>query len=169
MTGAIELVRGDLFEGPSDLIVVPCSTVGSVTGFVRERMSRFALPRVPTGMKLGGVQLLSLTGAEHVAQFVAYAASVHPHRRSTPEAIRHIGAELGRVTHQEAIQVIHCPLLGAGAGRMPVETVVDELTRGFTAESKAPTASTHGCILTSCARAWIRCSGCATSLTLPIE
>jgi hypothetical protein len=89
-------------------------------------------------MKLGDLQLLSLTGAEHVAQFVAYAASVDPYRRPTPEAIRHIGAELGRVTHQETrIQVIHCPLLGAGAGRLPVETVVDELTQGFTAESKA--------------------------------
>lgn len=137
MTGAIQLVRGDMFDGPSDLIVVPCSTAGSVTGFVRERMSRFALPRVPSPLQLGDLRLLSLIGAEHVAQFVAYAASV-PHDRphSTPEAIRHIGGALGRATQQEAIQVIHCPLLGSGAGRQSAETVVDELSQGFIAESK---------------------------------
>ncbi len=136
MPGAIQLVRGDMFDGPSDLIVVPCATGGSVTAFVRERMQRFALPQVPAPMALGDLRLLPLTGADHVAQFVAYAASVLQ-EVSSPEAIRHIGKGLGRATQEQSIQVIHCPLLGTGAGHLLAETAVDELSQGFNDESKA--------------------------------
>ena len=136
MPGAVQLVRGDMFDGPSDLIVVPCATGGSVTAFVRERMQRFALPQVPAPMALGDLRLLPLAGADHVAQFVAYAASVLQGQRSSPEAIRHIGKELGRATQEQSIQIIHCPLLGSGAGHVPAETAVDELTQGFNEESK---------------------------------
>jgi hypothetical protein len=79
---------------------------------------------------------MPLTGAYNVAQFVAYAASVYRNGTS-PEAIRNIGKELGRATHEDSIQMVHCPLLGAGAGRLPADTVVDELSRGFGEESKA--------------------------------
>jgi hypothetical protein len=99
-------------------------------------MRRFALPQVPKPLALGDLRLLPLAGADHVAQFVAYAASVR-RQGSSPQAIRHIGEELGRATQEESIQVIHCPLLGTGAGHLPAETVVDELSRGFNEESKA--------------------------------
>jgi hypothetical protein len=87
-------------------------------------------------MELGDLRLLPLTGADHVAQFVAYAASVLQGQHSSPEAIRHIGKELGRATQEQSIQVIHCPLLGSGAGHVPAETAVDELSQGFNEESK---------------------------------
>jgi len=124
-----------MFSGPADLIVIPCSTAGSVTGLVRDRMQRFALPPVPKGMPLGGVRLLPLAGADHVAQFVAYAASVQ-RADSSPEAIERIGEELGRATQDEGIQVVHCPLLGAGAGRIQSETVVARLRQGFLSRCK---------------------------------
>lgn len=130
MPGAVQIIHGDMFSGPADLIVMPCSTAGSVTSFVRERMQRFALPPPPRGMPLGGVRLLPLTGADHVAQFVAYAASVQ-RADSSPEAIERIGEELGRATQHESIQVVHCPLLGAGAGHLQSETVVARLRQGF--------------------------------------
>ncbi len=130
MPGAVQVVHGDMFSGPADLIVMPCSTAGTVTSFVRERMRRFALPPVPRPISLGEIRLLPLTGAEHAAQFVAYAASVGNYE-SSPEAIEHIGEELGRATHDESIQVVHCPLLGAGAGHLQSETVVARLRQGF--------------------------------------
>ena len=87
-------------------------------------------------MPLGEVRLLPLTGADHVAQFVAYAASVRK-SQSDPEAIARIGEELGRATQEESsIQVIHCPLLGAGAGHLDSETVVARLSQGFRQECR---------------------------------
>lgn len=130
MPGAVQVVHGDMFSGPADLIVMPCSTAGTVTSFVRERMQRFALPPAPRGIRLGEVRRLPLTGADHVAQFVAYAASVQ-HAGSSLEAIERIGEELGRATHNDSIQVVHCPLLGAGAGHLQSEKVVARLRQGF--------------------------------------
>jgi hypothetical protein len=70
MPGAVRLVHGDMFDGPSDLIVLPCATGGSVTAFVAERMKRFTLPRVPAPMLLGDVRIVPLTEASNVAQCV---------------------------------------------------------------------------------------------------
>lgn len=136
MPGAVRLVHGDMFDGPSDLIVLPCATGGSVTAFVAERMKRFTLPRVPAPMSLGDVRIVPLTEASNVAQCVAYAASVSG-QRSSPEAIRHIGKELGCATQAVSIRKVNCPLLGAGAGRLRSETVFDELSQGFKEESEA--------------------------------
>jgi hypothetical protein len=41
---AVQVVHGDMFSGPADLIVMPCSVGGSVTWFVRQRMQQFELP-----------------------------------------------------------------------------------------------------------------------------
>jgi hypothetical protein len=30
MAGVLKLLRGDLFDGPSDLIVIPCTTAGAL-------------------------------------------------------------------------------------------------------------------------------------------
>jgi TIR domain len=137
--GAIQLVNGDMFDGPCDLIVIPCATGGAVTSFVRERLRQFKLPVVPPRMALGDVRLFPFAGADQVAQFVAYAASVPQvhHQQSSPETIRHIGQELGRATQSESIQTIHCPLLGTGAGHLPSATVVDELSAGFNEDAEA--------------------------------
>ena len=130
MPGAVQIVHGDMFGGPADLIVMPCSTGGTVARFVRDRMQRFALPPVPAPIPLGEVRLLPLTGADHVAQFVAYAASVRSYG-SEPEAIERIGEKLGQATQEGRVQVIHCPLLGAGAGGLPSEMVFARLSQGF--------------------------------------
>lgn len=102
-----------------------------MTSFVRQRMQRFNLPPVPAPIPHGELRVLPLTGADHAAQFVAYAASVRKDQ-SDPAAIERIGLELGRATRENgSIQVIHCPLLGAGAGGLQSESVVARLSRGF--------------------------------------
>jgi len=103
----------------------------TITRSVRDRMQRFSLPPVPAPIPLGQVRLLPLTGADHVAQFVAYAASVRGGHGSEPAAIEQIGESLGQASEQGSVQVIHCPLLGAGAGGLPIETVFTRLSQGF--------------------------------------
>jgi hypothetical protein len=122
-----------MFDGPSDLVVFPHSTVGSVTDFVRKRLRQFAIPAPQSGVELGHVEVRPLEGAETVAQYVAFAASVRS-RSSTLEAIERIGRQLGGATvSQKSIRVIAAPLLGAGAGRLPSEKVVSSLRDGFLA------------------------------------
>ena len=128
----VELKLGDMFDGPCDLIVIPCSTVGTITPFVQEKLVHYRIPRPKRGMRLGEVEILPFEGGENIAQFVAYAASVQGGFPTPEEAIKRIGIRLGEETTKTgAIHRISAPLLGAGAGHLLSELVVLNLRDGF--------------------------------------
>lgn len=127
----VQLKLGDMFDGPSDLIVLPCSTAGTITSFVHRRLLHHKIPYPKPGMQLGDLAIMPFEGGENIAQYVAYAASVEAHS-SSETAIRHIGEQLGSATQKgSAIRLISAPLLGAGAGDLRSEAVVQALSTGF--------------------------------------
>jgi hypothetical protein len=127
----VQIKLGDMFDGPSDLIVLPCSTSGTVTSFVRQRLMHHQIPYPNAGMELGDVSVMPFEGGENIAQYVAYAASVN-RNSSTLSAISKIGKLLGQATHdRSSIRRVAAPLLGAGAGGLASEDVVGALSRGF--------------------------------------
>jgi len=131
MATNVKLRLGNLFDGPSDLIVLPCSTAGTITGFVARSLVDYRIPHPRAGMRLGTVEFMPFGGAENIAQFVAFAASVEGYD-STPEAIREIGRLVGAFTHEHPeVTAIAAPLLGAGAGGLHGEQVVAVLMEGF--------------------------------------
>lgn len=131
----VKLKLGNLFDEPADLIVLPCSTVGTVTNFVANHLRQYDIPHPRAGMRLGDIDVQPFKGAENVAQFAAFAVSVKE-MSSTETAIAKIGESLGKVTcDNDAVRRISAPLLGAGAGGLRSEDVVEALSRGF--KSKA--------------------------------
>src|SRR6476620_1909737 len=98
MMPLVELKLGDLFDGPSDLIVLPCSTSGTITGFVRRRLIHHKIPYPRPAMQLGDLALVPFEGGENIAQYVAFAASVQGNS-SSASAIRRIGAQIGNATN----------------------------------------------------------------------
>ncbi len=131
MTPSVKIRLGNLFDGASDLIVLPCSTGGTITGFVAQSLNRYSIPHPTMGMELGHVEILLFEGGENIAQFVAFAASVEFMTSST-SAIERIGFALGEFTKKEAsVRIISAPLLGAGAGGLQSESVVAALKKGF--------------------------------------
>lgn len=137
MGAKLELVRGDMFEGPSDLLVVPCSTVPTVSYFVADRLRAFGLPIPTKSMAPGEVVFHRLESAGQVAPVAAYAASVVPRTREEAGSIEAIGRALGSFTAENPwVQQISCPLLGTGAGGIREETSVEDLLRGFSATGR---------------------------------
>lgn len=133
MEPSVKLRLGDLFDGPADLIVLPCSTAGTITGFVARSLVRYAIPHPQEHMSLGDVEIMPFSGAEDIAQFVAFAASVHANT-SSAKAIEAIGRAIGEFTAREAaVRTVSAPLLGAGAGGLKSEEVVTALRTGFSA------------------------------------
>jgi hypothetical protein len=129
----VQLKLGDMFDGPSDLIVLPCSTGGTITEFVRQRLVHHRIPYPEPGMKLGDVSVMPFQGGENIAQFVAYAASVE-RNSSSKAAIHRIGEQLGTATNEgSTIRLVSAPLLGAGAGGLRSKEVVEALSTGFKA------------------------------------
>jgi len=131
MEPTVKIRLGDIFDGPADLIVLPCSTAGTITGFVARRLAQYSIPHPRSGMALGEVEILPFEGAEDIAQFVAFAASVHDYS-SSPEQIESIGRVLGTFAAKTpAVKYVAAPLLGAGAGGIRSERVVGALQTGF--------------------------------------
>jgi hypothetical protein len=127
----VQLKLGDMFDGPCDLIVLPCSTSGTITPFVRRRLMHHHIPYPQPSMELGDLAVLPFEGGENIAQYVAYAASVID-GSSSSEAILRIGQQLGAATVETpTIKLISAPLLGTGAGSLMSDLVVDAMTRGF--------------------------------------
>jgi hypothetical protein len=127
----VELKLGDMFDGPADLIVLPCSTAGTITTLVRRRLMHHRIPYPKPGMELGDVSVLPFEGGENIAQFVAFAASVE-NDDSNKQAIRRIGKQLGDATNEwPTIRRVAAPLLGAGAGGLQSEIAIGALTEGF--------------------------------------
>jgi len=133
MNGRVRLQQGDMFSGPTDLIVLPCSTAGTVAPIVKAKLSTLDLDYPCRSMKLGTVELVPSEHAEHIAQYIAYAASVDKMRSST-RAISNIGLRLAQLTKKhELIRRISAPLLGAGAGSLSPEESARALAEGFRA------------------------------------
>lgn len=131
MTPLVKIRLGNMFDGASDLIVLPCSTGGNITGFVARSLSFYSIPHPMAGMELGQVEILPFEGGENIAQFVAFAASVENMTSST-SAIEKIGVTLGNFTVKEpSVRIIATPLLGAGSGGLRSESVAVALTKGF--------------------------------------
>lgn len=131
MTASVKLKLGNLFDGPADVIVLPCSTGGTVTGFVARSLSQYSLPHPAAGMRLGDVEILPFEGGENIAQFIAFAAPVKS-MTSSLTAIEEIATKLGEFTKKEpSARLISVPLLGAGAGGLQSESVVATLKKGF--------------------------------------
>lgn len=131
MEPRVTLRVGNLFDGPADLIVLPCSTYGTVTGFVARSLVRHSIPHPREGMRLGDVEIMPFEGGEDIAQYVAFAASVEI-ASSTREAIEAIGCTVGAFTAKNsAVRSVSAPLLGAGAGGLQSEVVVAALAEGF--------------------------------------
>ncbi len=88
-------------------------------------------------MRLGEVEILPFEGAEDIAQFVAFAASVNRNTSGIKE-IESIGRALGRFTSENSsVKYVAAPLLGAGAGGVQSELVVAALREGFSETAAA--------------------------------
>jgi hypothetical protein len=129
---SVVLRFGNLFDGPSDLVILPCSTYGTITPSVAVYLIHFEIPTPRERMRLGEVDIVPFAGAEHVGQFVGFAASVEAGSYSVPAAIEEIGQQVGEFTKTHpSVRAVSVPLLGTGAGGLSPEESVAALSQGF--------------------------------------
>jgi len=130
MGAKIKIRLGDTFDDPSDLIILPCSTAGTITNFVRNYLLKYNIPMPKPNIKLGSLIIQPFSGGQ-ITRFVGFGVSVHS-MTSTAEAISQIGMQIGSFTITEpSVKLIAAPLLGAGAGGLRSEIVIKQLQQGF--------------------------------------
>jgi hypothetical protein len=132
MIAKVQIRHGNMFDGPSDMIVLPCNTQGGSTPFVIDHLQHFRIPLPKTSFDFGEVDILPLTGGENIAQYVAFSASVMEKGETPSSIIRKIGKQLGKATQtNDSIKAISAPLLGAGAGGLSSIESAKALRDGF--------------------------------------
>lgn len=136
MKSTIQLRQGDMFAQPTDLIVIPCSTGGTVTGTVAKQLEEFDIEWPRGFSNLGDVKFELFEGASNLATYVGYAASVAA-METNAKAIARIAESVARfISERSEIRDVALPLLGAGAGGLTPEESLSALMSGF---EKVPT------------------------------
>lgn len=138
------LIRmGNIFEGGSDLTVLPCSAKGTITSSTKTWQELFELP---TPGQLGSLRLGDITDlidcpkAKKKTRHIVYAASVL-NDASSPEAIFSIGQQLGLVTMSKPeMQIVEAPLLGGGHGGLEPVSAAQALCDGFRSTASVSSA-----------------------------
>ncbi len=129
----VEVVVGDMFDGPSDLLLIPCSFIPTVTRFVAKRLRKFSVPVPTRPMQPGSIDFLPLPQTSNsIARFIGYAASVDGVGATSPEVVRMIGRNAAEfcLEHPE-VGSVHAPLLGTGAGGVFPVASATALLEGF--------------------------------------
>lgn len=130
MAVKIEYFLGELFSAKCDLIVLPCSRSGSITGWVKHRIQELGIPG-PSGYKGLGATEFHVLKNSTIASFACWATSVAKNR-SSPEALRQIGRSIAEYTSTMSnINMIALPLLGTGAGGLDELVSARAIIEGF--------------------------------------
>ncbi len=109
---------------------------------VRQRLETFSIPQPRHRLNLGDIEVVELEAAQSVARVAAFAASVRGDSGSNLAAVHRIGKHLGSYAARTSwVRNIACPVLGSGAGGLPVLDAASAITRGFL--ETAP----NGCLL----------------------
>jgi hypothetical protein len=138
MHSTIQLRQGDMFAQPTDLIVIPCSTGGTITPSVANQLREFDIQWPRGYSELGEVKFELFKGASNIATYVGYATSVQAMETSA-KAITKIARTVAEfICDKPEIRDVAIPLLGAGAGGLKAGDSLAALMAGF--ESVSPKA-----------------------------
>ena len=121
----VQLQLGDLFESTADILVIPCSTAGTMSapfrnGFAKLGISSLALPERKLGLLEDFTNEIPVL--RNIPQRFLFAVSVD-NQSSNYGAIEQISFSLALKTKEAGVNNIACPLLGTGAGGLAPQEV----------------------------------------------
>lgn len=145
----LKIKRGSVFDEKCDLIVLPCSSGGSVTSWVRSEIEQNNLPFPSASIPFGQIRVLSTDAQYNKADYVGYAASVDASTTNSKIiAIEKIVKELIFHCRDNNCSIVNIPILGTGAGGLDFAEVLSvyERTLGkenFTVNVFVPDKNTY--------------------------
>ncbi len=139
--GPVEVVLGDLLLGSDDVVVIPCSTTGSIAPDFSTWLADRTLD-LPDRLEPGQVVRAweadrKLKGPRGPAT-ILLAAVVVDGLASKAEWVRSAAARAARLASDRG-ETLGFPLLGAGAGGLPAGESFDAIVAGVTRQAKPPT------------------------------
>ncbi|TCM43627.1 P-loop NTPase fold protein [Kribbella sp. VKM Ac-2568] len=145
VVGAIEIVLADLFEVGADILVIPCSTTGSIAPDIQTRLDSVGV-RIPTsgGYAPGDVMRVETRAGRKTGPVYLLAAVVPSDLDTTAAVVEAAAVEIGRIA-AGAGGVTAFPLLGTGAGGLEPDRSLAAIVAGF--RTHQPDGPARICVL----------------------
>lgn len=131
----VHALLGNIFDGGTDLTVLPCSSKPSISKATRNWIEAFNLvdPLLfDYDLEFGGTsKLYEFEHKSRKTNYYIYGAAVL-NDYSTPDAVFRIASRLGEITQEnDDIRNVECVLLGTGAGNLKNTVSIGALATGF--------------------------------------
>lgn len=121
----IKIKYGSIFDEKCDLLILPCSSDGSVTRWVKSEIEKYELPFPSYDIPFASVAFLEAGNRYRNANFIAFASSVKANNYSDLESIREIVHRIKNYSLENNITLINLPVLGTGAGGLKHNRVIE--------------------------------------------
>lgn len=134
----IQLFNGSIFDSKCDLVVIPCSTYGSVSKKILDDLLVHRLPAANMEqLQESGICFVENDNSLTFASFIAYACSVQDGDTSaTPALVSNIVVRLRNFCLSQGIRKVNIPLLGSGAGNLLPDDAYQILHQVFAEDSR---------------------------------
>jgi len=86
----VNVVFGDVFESSASILIVPCSTTGSMGGSFRNGIKALGITEIPGPLRAGQVAAIPVAPGRSSVRTVLVAAVVDPREKSPEAAIRRV-------------------------------------------------------------------------------
>lgn len=128
----IQLIKGSIFDSKCDLIIIPCNNMGGVTLSMQKELMVNDLPYFGKEMVSGDIDFVENTGTFSNASVIGYAASVDVVQQASAEnTLKKIMHKIKMCCKEKQLSKVNIPLLGTGAGRLPVQTSYEIIKSQF--------------------------------------
>ncbi len=121
----IKIKYGSIFDEKCDLIILPCSSNGSVTRWVRSEIEKNGLPFPSYDVPFASVAFLEVGSTYRNANIIAYASTVKAKNYSDLESIGNIVRKIKHYSVENNVSLINIPVLGTGAGGLKHNEVIE--------------------------------------------
>lgn len=112
-----EFVLGNIFDDKCDLLIIPCNSLGGVTGVMENELKENNIIYNPKPIRVGKVRFCPSNC--HIASIIGFAASTNVLTLgSNKKYIKSICEEIKKYCIDNRIYTANIPLLGTGAGRL---------------------------------------------------
>lgn len=115
----VEFLLGNIFDKKCDLLIIPCNSLGGVTGVMESELKKNNIIYAPKSIGVGKVRFIDDFPNCHIASVIGFAASTNVLTLgSNKKYIKSICREIKKYCIDNKVYTVNIPLLGTGAGRL---------------------------------------------------
>lgn len=132
-----ELVYGNIFDDKCDLIIIPCNSLGGVTGVIENELKENNIIYNPEPIGVGKVKFVECPTNCNISHIIGFAASTNVLMLgSNKKYIKSICEEVKKYCKRNSLHFVNFPLLGTGAGRLLPKESFEIIKRCFCEENE---------------------------------